>query len=153
LGDRHGENILFDSTNGDTVHVDFNCLFNKGEEFEWPERVPFRFTHNMQTAMGPLGHEGMFRKCCEITMRVLRAQTTTLMSVIRPFVYDPLVSWQKNTSRVDMNLNVGERTNQKAYDNLLHIEQRLKGVVRRENVLDQFPCEQFFFNISGADER
>lgn len=31
LGDRHGENILLDSTNGDTVHVDFNCLFNKGK--------------------------------------------------------------------------------------------------------------------------
>ena len=29
LGDRHGENILFDSTNGDCVHVDFNCLFNR----------------------------------------------------------------------------------------------------------------------------
>ena len=32
LGDRHGENILLDSTNGDIVHVDFNCLFNK----VWP---------------------------------------------------------------------------------------------------------------------
>lgn len=29
LGDRHGENILFDCESGDTVHVDFNCLFNK----------------------------------------------------------------------------------------------------------------------------
>lgn len=29
LGDRHGENILFDSTTGEAVHVDFNCLFNK----------------------------------------------------------------------------------------------------------------------------
>lgn len=29
LGDRHGENILFDSTCGDCVHVDFNCLFNR----------------------------------------------------------------------------------------------------------------------------
>ena len=28
LGDRHGENILFDMSNGDLVHVDFNCLFN-----------------------------------------------------------------------------------------------------------------------------
>lgn len=27
LGDRHGENILVDTTNGDVVHVDFNCLF------------------------------------------------------------------------------------------------------------------------------
>lgn len=29
LGDRHGENILFDSFTGECVHVDFNCLFNK----------------------------------------------------------------------------------------------------------------------------
>ncbi|KAH6938320.1 hypothetical protein HPB50_008589 [Hyalomma asiaticum] len=29
LGDRHGENILFDASCGDAVHVDFNCLFNK----------------------------------------------------------------------------------------------------------------------------
>ena len=29
LGDRHGENILFDSVTGDTVHVDFNCIFDK----------------------------------------------------------------------------------------------------------------------------
>lgn len=29
LGDRHGENILFDSFTGESVHVDFNCLFNK----------------------------------------------------------------------------------------------------------------------------
>lgn len=47
LGDRHGENILFDSNCGDIVHVDFNCLFNKGELFEVPEVVPFRLTHNM----------------------------------------------------------------------------------------------------------
>lgn len=47
LGDRHGENILFDANNGDIVHVDFNCLFNKGELFEVPEVVPFRLTHNM----------------------------------------------------------------------------------------------------------
>lgn len=62
LGDRHGENILFDSTNGDTMHVDFNCLFNKGLAFEYPERVPFRMTHNMVKAMGPTGVEGMFRQ-------------------------------------------------------------------------------------------
>ena len=51
LGDRHGENILFDSTNGDCVHVDFNCLFNKGESFDYPEVVPFRLTHNLTEAM------------------------------------------------------------------------------------------------------
>lgn len=61
LGDRHGENILFDSSNGDTVHVDLNCLFDKGKDLKIPEVVPFRLTHNMVQAMGPTGVEGPFR--------------------------------------------------------------------------------------------
>ena len=47
LGDRHLENINVDTTTGETFHVDFNCLFNKGEGFKIPETVPFRLTHNM----------------------------------------------------------------------------------------------------------
>ena len=45
LGDRHGENILFDSTTGDCVHVDFSCLFDKGLQLQKPELVPFQLTH------------------------------------------------------------------------------------------------------------
>ncbi|XP_017006406.3 serine/threonine-protein kinase ATR [Drosophila takahashii] len=88
LGDRHGENILFVEGNGDAVHVDFNCLFNQGELLAYPEVVPFRLTHNMIVAMGPLGVEGSYRKCCEITLRLLKQETKTLMSMLRPFVYD-----------------------------------------------------------------
>jgi hypothetical protein len=29
LGDRHGENILFEEGTGGILHVDFNCLFDK----------------------------------------------------------------------------------------------------------------------------
>ncbi|XP_068631581.1 serine/threonine-protein kinase ATR-like [Battus philenor] len=128
LGDRHGENISFDSTNGDTVHVDFNCLFNKGESFEWPERVPFRLTHNMEAAMGPLKHEGMFRKCCEAVMRALCAQTAALMSVVGPFVYDPLVAWGR--ARIP---DCAERTNAEALNHLRHIRLRLNGMVKTKN--------------------
>lgn len=111
LGDRHGENISFDATCGDTVHVDFNCLFNKGETFEWPERVPFRLTQNMVAAMGPLGVEGVFRISCACTLRVLRNNTATLMSIVRPFVYDPLVSWPRIAPGAISTLNA-ERTNE-----------------------------------------
>lgn len=127
LGDRHGENILFDAGTGDTIHVDFNCLFNRGEMFEVPEVVPFRLTRNMVHAMGPLGVEGSFRKCCEITMTVLQDQMPTLMSVLRPFVYDPLVSWSRNTKNDGQN----ERTDPQAMENVQHIEERLKGYVSR----------------------
>lgn len=126
LGDRHGENILLDSTNGDIIHVDFNCLFNRGEQFEFPELVPFRLTQNMVHAMGPLGVEGMFRKCCEITLKVLQEQKPILMSVLKPFVYDPLVEWSKKSAT---NTTKMERTDQQAMNNVKRIEERLKGLV------------------------
>lgn len=126
LGDRHGENILLDSINGDVVHVDFNCLFNKGESFEIPEVVPFRLTQNMVHAMGPLGVEGQYRKCCEITLKVLQDQMPTLMSVLRPFVYDPLFTWSRNIKQDAKS----ERTDSQAMENVRHIEERLKGYVR-----------------------
>ncbi|XP_058457566.1 serine/threonine-protein kinase ATR isoform X2 [Malaya genurostris] len=135
LGDRHGENILFDAKSGDTVHVDFNCLFNRGEAFEIPELVPFRLTHNMVKAMGPLGVEGLFRKCCEITLRVLQNQTPTLMSVLKPFVYDPLVSWNKITKHD----GTTERTDPQAMNNVKHIEERLKGFVKIHGATSQMP--------------
>ena len=40
LGDRHGENILLDTTCGDTVHVDFGCLFDKGLTLEVSLSLP-----------------------------------------------------------------------------------------------------------------
>ncbi|KAI9105925.1 hypothetical protein DFS34DRAFT_36356 [Phlyctochytrium arcticum] len=99
LGDRHGENILFDDQTGDCVHVDLNCLFEKGLTFEKPERVPFRLTHNMVGAFGVTGTEGIFRKCCEMTLAVLRANRDSLMSVLETFLYDPLCEWNRPSRR------------------------------------------------------
>lgn len=89
LGDRHGENILFEEGNGGTFHVDFNCLFDKGLTFEKPELVPFRLTHNMVNAFGAYGYEGPFRKSCELTLGILRQNEDTLMTILETFLYDP----------------------------------------------------------------
>lgn len=51
----------------------------KGETFEVPEIVPFRLTHNMVNGMGPMGTEGLFRRACEVTMRLMRDQREPLM--------------------------------------------------------------------------
>uniref|UniRef100_A0A914XXI9 Non-specific serine/threonine protein kinase n=1 Tax=Panagrolaimus superbus TaxID=310955 RepID=A0A914XXI9_9BILA len=99
LGDRHCENILLDSTNGDVVHVDFNILFNKGEDLPAPEIVPFRLTRNMIDGFGPTGVEGAFRKTCETVMRVLRREQATLCTVLETFIHDPLLEWTKIESR------------------------------------------------------
>ncbi|KAL8917919.1 MAG: hypothetical protein Q9208_007662 [Pyrenodesmia sp. 3 TL-2023] len=89
LGDRHGENILFEEGNGGTFHVDFNCLFDKGLTFEKPELVPFRLTHNMVDAFGAYSYEGPFRKSCELALGILRQHEDTLMTILETFLYDP----------------------------------------------------------------
>ncbi|XP_068194787.1 serine/threonine-protein kinase ATR [Antennarius striatus] len=136
LGDRHGENILFDSFTGECVHVDFNCLFNKGETFDVPEVVPFRLTHNMVHAMGPMGTEGLFRQACEVTLRLMRDQREPLMSVLKTFLHDPLVEWSKpakgGLSKAQAN-ETGEIVNEKAKTHVCDIEQRLQGVIKSRN--------------------
>ncbi|XP_065918364.1 serine/threonine-protein kinase ATR-like isoform X5 [Dysidea avara] len=122
LGDRHGENILFDSTNGDCVHVDFNCLFNRGEQLGVPERVPFRLTHNMVHAMGITGYEGIFRKSCEVTLRLLREQSDPLMCVLKTFIHDPLVEWNRGRGRSESTL-----ANKETTTSIKNIEDRLLG--------------------------
>lgn len=130
LGDRHGENFLLDSTTGEVVHVDFNCIFNKGESFDWPELVPFRLTQNMVEGMGPLRYEGVFRKSCEIVLNMFREHRSIFLSVLRPFVFDPLVEWQKQQRGMVASLEAGESTNEKAVETMKNIRNRLNGTGR-----------------------
>ncbi|KAL0773839.1 PREDICTED: serine/threonine-protein kinase ATR [Brassica oleracea var. oleracea] len=124
LGDRHGENILFDSTSGDCVHVDFSCLFDKGLQLEKPELVPFRLTQNMIDGLGITGYEGIFMKVCEITLTVLRTHRETLMSILETFIHDPLVEWTKSHKSSGV-----EVQNPHAQRAISSIEARLRGVV------------------------
>lgn len=75
--------------------------------------------------MGPLGVEGLYRKCSEITLKVLQEQMATLLSVLRPFLYDPMVTW----SRTPISDNRTERTDNEATRNVKRIEERLRGYV------------------------
>ncbi|GER42368.1 serine/threonine-protein kinase ATR [Striga asiatica] len=124
LGDRHGENILFDSTTGDCVHVDFSCLFDKGLQLEKPELVPFRLTQNMIDGLGITGYEGTYRRVCEITLSTLRANKETLMSVLETFIHDPLVEWTKHHKSSGV-----EVQNPHAQRAISNMEARLQGVV------------------------
>jgi hypothetical protein len=96
LGDRHTENILLDVTNGEVVHVDFDCLFDKGLTLAKPEIIPFRLTSNMIDGMGIMGIEGMFRQSLEISLKVLRDNRETLLNVLEPFLRDPTVAWSRS---------------------------------------------------------
>ncbi|GIY22261.1 hypothetical protein CDAR_374792 [Caerostris darwini] len=93
LGDRHLDNVLVDLTTGEIVHIDYNVCFEKGKNLRVPEKVPFRMTPNIKTALGLTGVEGIFRTSCEHSMKVLRKGKETLLTLLEAFVYDPLVDW------------------------------------------------------------
>jgi cell cycle checkpoint protein MEC1 len=94
LGDRHCENILFFKKTGSVLHIDFDCLFDKGATLPTPEIVPFRLTQNMVDAMGICGIEGSFRLTCEVTGTLLREHEAPLMNILETLLYDPLLDWK-----------------------------------------------------------
>lgn len=93
LGDRHLDNVLVDLATGEVVHIDYNVCFEKGKGLRVPEKVPFRMTQNIETALGVTGIEGTFRISCEHVMKTLRKGRETLLTLLEAFVYDPLVDW------------------------------------------------------------
>ena len=155
LGDRHSENILIDTVNGEAVFVDFDCLFDKGlslsglseqlllyeliagviYNFIVPEIVPFRLTPNMVDAMGILEVEGIFRRALEVTLSVLRSNKDSLLSILEPFLYDPTVAWNRKGRAQKFDAGTGvkmagkEDANSADAREILHkISDRLKGV-------------------------
>ncbi|KAL2062316.1 hypothetical protein VTL71DRAFT_6582 [Oculimacula yallundae] len=132
LGDRHGENILFEEGNGGTFHVDFNCLFDKGLTFVKPERVPFRLTHNMIDAMGMYGYEGPFRKSSELTLKLLRQHEETLMTILEAFVYDPTLDLlARDPKKKKKEGSAAPQTAQMVLDT---IQRKVRGLLAGESV-------------------
>ncbi|KAH9411956.1 kinase domain-containing protein [Ordospora pajunii] len=97
LGDRHAENILFDSKTGDTIHVDLNCIFGKGNEISVPERVPYRLTQNIVDAFGVMGLEGLYSDALCGTLELFLRNKNVLVSNLLSFVYDPLFEWRRKS--------------------------------------------------------
>ncbi|KAH7439401.1 hypothetical protein KP509_04G059200 [Ceratopteris richardii] len=93
LGDRHAMNILLDQKSAEIVHIDLGVAFEQGMMLKMPERIPFRLTRDIVDGMGVTGVEGVFRRCCEKTLFVLRANKDALLTIIEVFLHDPLYKW------------------------------------------------------------
>ena len=72
----------------------------QGKLLPQPERVPFRLTADMIDGLGISGTQGVFQRCAEETLRVLRDGSETILTVLEVFKYDPLHSWY--VSRVNI---------------------------------------------------
>ncbi|MED6180993.1 hypothetical protein PIB30_015216 [Stylosanthes scabra] len=93
LGDRHSMNILIDQATAEVVHIDLGVAFEQGLMLKTPERVPFRLTRDIIDGMGVTGVEGVFRRCCEETLSVMRNNKEALLTIVEVFIHDPLYKW------------------------------------------------------------
>jgi len=125
LGDRHSENILIDTRSGECVHVDFDCIFDKGLLLPRPEVIPFRLTPNMVDALGPSGVDGMYTGALIESMSTLRKNKDTLLSVLEPFLKDPVINLKSSKS--------SEKYKDSAKDSIAKIEGRLNAVYNLKN--------------------
>ncbi|OWM90493.1 hypothetical protein CDL15_Pgr014796 [Punica granatum] len=82
LGDRHSMNILVDQATAEVVHIDLGVAFEQGLMLKTPERVPFRLTRDLIDGMGVTGVEGVFRRCCEETLSVMRTNKEALLTIV-----------------------------------------------------------------------
>ena len=63
----------------------FLCIgvaFEEGTALPTPETVPFRLTRDLVDGMGIAGVEGVFRRCCQETMKVIRASHEELRTIL-----------------------------------------------------------------------
>ncbi|KAI9535698.1 hypothetical protein NQZ68_042049 [Dissostichus eleginoides] len=96
LGDRHIQNILVDEQTAELVHIDLGVAFEQGKILPTPETVPFRLSRDIVDGMGITGVEGVFRRCCEKTMEVMRNSQEALVTIVEVLLYDPLFDWTMN---------------------------------------------------------
>ncbi|CAL4957640.1 unnamed protein product [Urochloa decumbens] len=140
LGDRHSMNILIDQDTAEVVHIDLGVAFEQGLMLKTPERVPFRLTRDIIDGMGVTGVEGVFRRCCEKTLSVMRSNKEALLTIIEVFIHDPLYKWalsplkalqrQKETDDTDSCLDDSQEAyegNKDAARAILRVKQKLDG--------------------------
>lgn len=75
------------------ARTDSAPLDSQGKRLPIPETIPFRLTQNLVDGFGHSGVEGVFRRCSEETLRVLRSRSNVLLTVLEVFKHDPLQNW------------------------------------------------------------
>ena len=91
LGDRHCDNILMDIESGALIHIDFECIFERGKHLGCPEVVSFRLTKNLLRALGSFSAFGLYKYYMVEMAKFFIKNVNNLMCALDPFVYDPLI--------------------------------------------------------------
>lgn len=83
----------------------------------------------MIDAFGPTGADGMFKRGMEHSLEILRGNQDTLLSVLEPFIKDPVIDWRRHRSQQQSTAGAtGNDSAHEARRSISVIRERLSGV-------------------------
>ncbi|KAJ5104398.1 hypothetical protein NUU61_001745 [Penicillium alfredii] len=94
IGNRYPNKILVSRSTGDIWGAELIPTINPAKAFFYnPEQVPFRFTPNIQTLLGPIATEGVFACAMMAIARCLTEPRHELEQQLSVFVRDEMMFW------------------------------------------------------------
>ena len=99
LGDRHADNILLNTENGQLICIDFDCIFQKGKDLAVPEIVEFRLTKNIESALGAFKSWGLYKLYFVMIFKVFKKHTEDILGTLDTFISDPLIEYNTPDSK------------------------------------------------------
>ncbi|KAJ5114009.1 hypothetical protein N7456_002543 [Penicillium angulare] len=94
IGNRYPNKILISRSTGDIWGAELIPTINPAKAiFYNPEQVPFRFTPNIQTLLGPIATEGLFACAMMAISRCLTEPRHELEQQLSIFVRDEMMFW------------------------------------------------------------
>ncbi|KNC81333.1 hypothetical protein SARC_06333 [Sphaeroforma arctica JP610] len=100
IGDRHLSNVMFDTSSGTIVGIDFgHSLGSATVTLPVPEFVPFRLTGQMTGFLHPHSANGLIRVAMVTAMSALHDQRNIILRIMDVFVHEPLAEWESMAKR------------------------------------------------------
>ncbi|KAF9891502.1 hypothetical protein FE257_003969 [Aspergillus nanangensis] len=94
MGNRYPNKLLISRETGDIWGTELIPTINPAKAFFYnPEQVPFRFTPNIQTLLGPIATEGLFACALMAIARCLTEPRHELEQQLSIFVRDEMMFW------------------------------------------------------------
>jgi serine/threonine-protein kinase ATR len=91
----------------------------------------------MVDAFGPTGADGVYSGGLQTAMRTLRDNRDTLLSVLEPFLKDPVIDWKRHRpnqkNAASSSTNQARQTKEKAKRSISVIDERLRGIYNLRN--------------------
>ena len=81
----------------------------------------------MIDAFGPSGADGIYKASLQTAMRILRDNRDLLLSVLEPFLKDPVIDWKRHRSQQR------NGSSDAAKRSILVIDERLRGIYNLRN--------------------